>query len=792
MNFNDLLKLTEASRTASDSFRTTGEAIAKEKATGNSANNKQKDAARKRNERAKKIPRDRKSKGELVKEVIAVKTASGRVQLIFKDSFNKETHVKLNKGDSLTEDEAKSFTNDPKFEQTRASKLLFGELKKQEDKEEKTTKTAEKADGKSKTKEGEQETGEAQPQKAKRLSKEEILQAMQGMDTNQLASMPLDLQQEYFKSVRSPIKSSDFDNITFESLSNQFGINTTSNLPYNQQVINALIFAAKLKAGAGEQELNTLFSGQSNSLDFTKTAFLQANKILSQIGDECIQNLLTSIEAGNSSMYSDGVPELQCGEYKFKISAGGEFTMTTNSLNQTGKNIRGIIGNALTRTIMDPAIAKSDPYVKKLLSDVELSGNKFASELLPDQSIGMILNDPELIEKFKSYEIFSPSGESLGFAIDSNGLVNPAISVSAYEASIKKSGSELFKGGKKNSFLVSLTKNILKSSLRGDGIVDPKNAPNHIITTNGVFPMSDDYIGEIAKTASINIKQNEQAMDTSNISTYKKSAVQNLQKWRTVVEEKETKPNLKKLFVDRKSIDPLNIIVKNSIDNLSFDINASLLPGFKPEDINSVEYNYITIGKKTIKIPVSKTETVTDNLLGENYFVINEMLIESLTNNFLLSKLNKVNIISDTERNMIERYGPLLLEEDDLRAGCLIPILNKIYSYTVEDTEYLIPLFEDIISDNLEEKYIRNYKKEYKNYHGKPKQKKERASRTAARELMIKKGVVKKGSKKDIDHKNAIRNGGSNNVKNLRVRDRSENRADNGHHKGETQNRKQS
>jgi hypothetical protein len=98
-------------------------------------------------------------------------------------------------------------------------------------------------------------------------------------------------------------------------------------------------------------------------------------------------------------------------------------------------------------------------------------------------------------------------------------------------------------------------------------------------------------------------------------------------------------------------------------------------------------------------------------------------------------------------------------------------------------------LFEDIISDNLEEKYIRNYKKEYKNYHGKPKQKRERASRTAARELMIKKGVVKKGSKKDIDHKNALRNGGSNNVKNLRVRDRSENRADNGHHKGETQNR---
>jgi len=687
MNFKDLLKLTEASRTASDSFRTTGEAISKEKATGNATSNKSKDAARKRVERSKQIPRDRKSKGELVKEVIAVKTASGRIQLIFKDSFNKENHVKLNKGDTLSEDEAKSFTNDPKFEQTRASKLLFGELKKQEDKEEKAPKAAEKTGDKPKAKEGEQETAEVQPQKAKRLSKEEILKAMQGMDTNQMASMPLDLQQEYFKSIRAPKKSEEFDNITFEALTNQFGINTTSNLPYNQQVINALIFAAKLKAGASEQELNALFSGSANSLDFTKTAFLQANKILSQIGDECIQNLLSSIESGNSSMYSDGVPELQCGEYKFKISAGGEFTMSTNSLNQSGKIVRGIIGNALTKTIMDPEMAKSDPYVKKLLTDVEASGEKFSPQLLPDQSLQMILSNPELVTKFQSYEIFSPSGESLGFAIDKDGNINPAVSVSAYEASIKKSGSELFKGGKKNSFLVSLTKNILQTSLRGDGLVDPKNAPNHIITTNGVFPMSDDYMQEIAKTASIDIKQNEQALDTSNISTYKKSNVQNLQKWRTVIEATEDKSNLNKLFVDRKTINPLGIIVKNSIDNLSFDINASLLPGFKPEELNSVEYNYVTIGKKTIKIPVNKTETVTDKLLGENYFVINEMLVESLTNNFLLSKLNKVNILSDTERSMIEHYGPLLLEEDDLRAGCLIPILNKIYSYTIENTE---------------------------------------------------------------------------------------------------------
>ena len=47
----------------------------------------------------------------------------------------------------------------------------------------------------------------------------------------------------------------------------------------------------------------------------------------------------------------------------------------------------------------------------------------------------------------------------------------------------------------------------------------------------------------------------------------------------------------------------------------------------------------------------------------------------------------------------------------------------------------------------------RNYKGEYKNYHSKPKQKKRRAARNTARNRALKKGTVKKGDKKDIDHK---------------------------------------
>lgn len=67
----------------------------------------------------------------------------------------------------------------------------------------------------------------------------------------------------------------------------------------------------------------------------------------------------------------------------------------------------------------------------------------------------------------------------------------------------------------------------------------------------------------------------------------------------------------------------------------------------------------------------------------------------------------------------------------------------------------------------------RNYRKEYDNYHSKPKQKKRRASRNAARATMAKKGLVKKGDGKDVHHTT----GNPMNNKKLSVKSRSKNRS---------------
>lgn len=68
----------------------------------------------------------------------------------------------------------------------------------------------------------------------------------------------------------------------------------------------------------------------------------------------------------------------------------------------------------------------------------------------------------------------------------------------------------------------------------------------------------------------------------------------------------------------------------------------------------------------------------------------------------------------------------------------------------------------------------RNYSKEYRDYQGKPTQLKRRAARNAARRLMERKGRVRKGDGKEVDHKDF--NPKNNALSNLRITPRSVNR----------------
>lgn len=70
----------------------------------------------------------------------------------------------------------------------------------------------------------------------------------------------------------------------------------------------------------------------------------------------------------------------------------------------------------------------------------------------------------------------------------------------------------------------------------------------------------------------------------------------------------------------------------------------------------------------------------------------------------------------------------------------------------------------------------RDYKKEYRDYHAEPEQKKRRAQRNAARRKAEKQGKVRKGDGKEVDHTQRNRKGPLNNKK-VRVVSRKTNRS---------------
>lgn len=72
---------------------------------------------------------------------------------------------------------------------------------------------------------------------------------------------------------------------------------------------------------------------------------------------------------------------------------------------------------------------------------------------------------------------------------------------------------------------------------------------------------------------------------------------------------------------------------------------------------------------------------------------------------------------------------------------------------------------------------MRDYKKEYREYHGKPEQIKRRAGRVKARREMLKIHGKKKLAGKDIDHKD--RNPNNNSTSNLRIQSQKKNRGRN-------------
>ena len=169
----------------------------------------------------------------------------------------------------------------------------------------------------------------------------------------------------------------------------------------------------------------------------------------------------------------------------------------------------------------------------------------------------------------------------------------------------------------------------------------------------------------------------------------------------------------------------------------------------------------------------------TPELLGDFYGKNPEQILREISRGLDISVSG--NVIEDAPEegrmniltiNGKERKIPVLPEKPDFEDSF----------YTEEDDE-INESFNSIFEQDDPSK--RDYGREYRLFHGRPEQRKRRSKRVLARREMEKEGRVSKGDGKDVDHKRALRNGGSNNRSNLRVQSKSKNRSDNGHFVGE-------
>lgn len=226
--------------------------------------------------------------------------------------------------------------------------------------------------------------------------------------------------------------------------------------------------------------------------------------------------------------------------------------------------------------------------------------------------------------------------------------------------------------------------------------------------------------------------------------------------------------------------DTANVKLKES--KFKYSILRKLFEQNLPQDNPKIEIN--------VKEEMASPEDQFENMYLKNYLTELYKITKSTTKPIeryqLILNLFKTNV--DT----IEASPINLHDVSDERDGAKVTTLYingkqrnihimNIPFFDSDDTKANENPMESIVFAKkfISERKSRNYRKEYDEYHSKPEQRSNRSKRVLARRKLMRMGRVAKGDGKDVDHKDG--NPQNNSTKNLRVRDKSENRADNGH-----------
>jgi hypothetical protein len=432
---------------------------------------------------------------------------------------------------------------------------------------------------------------------------------------------------------------------------------------------------------------------------------------------------------------------VKCGQARILNAESGEATATIEAAMEYAGNIAA----------KNPKVSKLVTELKKMVSQFVKSAElgqwdtKTIKRMVADgqeprdkqfQASKVLIEEQELLHKkagAKLIEIFDSSDEfKMGFCLESmSGSMKfggKAPQTASHVLALSKDGTDV----KMEQISESLIKKLMKDlSFRGGFKGRSKGSGASKI--RGLSTVLNIDLNEEFETD--NQQQQQQQVNTSIISPGSSAQVDQ--------DLKDIGDDVVGLM-NYIGIEP-EFITSNSLD-MSDYINST-----------ARDYNIITIdGETEVAIPVvdySQFDTSGKEEMSEAYDFINDFLVENMNDQDAVDFILSSGLVSpETITKNVEEVNA-------------IDLLHEMWENSVIKPE----LFESFIEE------ARNYKKEYKEYHGTAEQRANRSKRVLARRKLMKTGRVKKGDGKDVDHKDGNPQNNSNG--NLRVLSKSKNRA---------------
>ena len=551
-----------------------------------------------------------------------------------------------------------------------------------------------------------------------------------------------------FVPLRSKLNYKDtLSKLSLDNLKN-FGIlitdedETGRKISLNEQVVRAMIVLSRIAAGASGQELNytlTFMGGKFSR--FTKEAFLIAKKLLEKI------NSVDGISLNH--FYETGV---------FNMDG----SQPTARLFTSDKRINPITNqNKVFITPKDESYDSQKMGVFNLFNTIDLSemnivpelaqafeqiASQFGKNLFNATQYQAIMNDPNISNPVKKNLAELVMKKKV---LDENGMVLPQASLDIFKQQMEQLIPLFIRDINKKGNPINLqTKKALLGSYLSGQDQNPIANATHIVRDNGLFAIDEDLLNELAGLSKLKFKR------------FKKKLFEE------EMPEVNEKTLLKTLIYKTSNVmkDPIRFLLSLMLESYDFEAMLCLNPMLKVKDLKKFvsKNNVIRVNGKEVVVPVvrSSEEQIEFDSLGHYMDMAESILINEERP---LVKLLEKKLINNKQFIKLKKIKKKLSPES---------IVAMALAYTFDNAPETIS----------EEKRDRDYKKEYRDYHGKPEQIKRRAKRVTARRKLARQGRVRKGDGKDVDHKDG--NPMNNSEKNLRVQEKSTNRSNNKKYKG--------